>query len=299
MATHHTPPLRWNIGEVSITRIVEREVPIRLDALIAEASAQALTPHMDWLSPHFIDGTGTLYRLSIHALVIESKGLRIIVDTCIGEHRTQGMDVLDVPVQPFLKQLSAAGFARETIGRVLCTHLHFDHVGWNTMRVNDEWTPTFPNARYLFSQREWEHWRSHPQREDWSLAQETVAPLMKAGLAQFVEMDFALTPEVRLIPTPGHTPGHVSVLIESKGKRALITGDLTHHPVQWAEPDWGTVADVDSRVAAATRRHLIKRYASDNELLVIGTHYPAPCSGYLSRAGKHVILKTREESGSN
>lgn len=299
MATHPAAPLRWTIGDVSVTRIVEREVPIRLDALIAEASAQALQPHMEWLSPHFIDDTGTQYLLSIHALLVESKGSRIIVDTCIGELRTPGMEVLDVTVQPFLEQLFAAGFARETIDTVLCTHLHFDHVGWNTWRVNDEWIPTFPNARYLFSQREWEYWRAHPHGEHWTLAQETLAPLMKAKLAQFVPMDFVLTPEVRLVPTPGHTPGHVSVLIESQGKKALITGDLTHHPVQWAEPDWGTAADIDTRMAAATRRQLIGSHAADGDLLVIGTHYPAPCSGYLSRAGERAIIKMSQNSDSN
>jgi len=291
-AQHSDPVIRWSIGDVAVTRIVEREVPVRIDSLIPAATPQALARHRHWLAPHFIDEAGTHCRLSIHALAIEADGVRIIVDTCIGEHQAAGMDVLEVPTQPFLQQLADRGFARESVDVVLCTHLHFDHVGWNTMRVGGRWLPTFPNARYLFSRREWEHWRDSPERETWTLSEETIAPLFEANLAQLVDMDHRITPQVRLLPTPGHTPGHVSVLIESRGERALITGDMTHHPVQWAEPDWGTVADVDAAGAAATRRDLIDHHAHSGDLLVIGTHYPSPCAGYLTRADQYAVLRT-------
>jgi glyoxylase-like metal-dependent hydrolase (beta-lactamase superfamily II) len=283
--------LSWTIGAVHITRIVEREVPTRLQDLIPAATPQALAPHRDWLAPAFLDAQAEFCTLSLHALVIESDGKRIVVDTCMGEHDYPEYAVLDVPVEPFLDNLAAAGFPRESIDIVLCTHLHFDHVGWNTMRAGERWVPTFPNARYLFARTEWEHWHASEQREAWTRYSESVAPVVDAGLADFVDSDYVLTPEVRLESTPGHTPGHVSVRISSQGKQAFITGDMSHHPVQWAEPDWGTVADVDSAQGTASRRRVVAAYGDDANTLIIGTHYPQPCAGYLVSDGGRVILR--------
>lgn len=286
--------LSWTIGAVRVTRILEREVSTPISGLIPAATPVALAAHRDWLLPHFLDADATHCKLSLHALVIEADGKRIVVDTCIGEHQAPGMEVLDVPTRPFLDDLAAAGFPRDSIDIVLCTHLHFDHVGWNTMRVDGRWQPTFPRARYLFARREWEHWHAAADRETWTLYDETVAPVIAAGLADFVAMDHALSASVRLEPTPGHTPGHVSVAIESGGRRALITGDMSHHPVQWAEPDWGTVADTDAAAAAQTRRRISADCADAAAVLIIGTHYPAPCAGYLINSGGRTILRTDE-----
>lgn len=285
-------PLTWTIGDVRITRVLEREVPTPIAGLIPAATPAALAPHLHWLAPDFIDADATHCKLSLHALVIESGALRIVVDTCIGEHRAPGMAVLDTAVEPFLGNLRAAGFERTAIDVVLCTHLHFDHVGWHTMRRDDAWVPTFPNARYLFARREWEHWRDSPDRHAWTLYDETVAPVIDAGLAEFVATDHVLDDAVRLLSTPGHTPGHVSVLVESGGERALITGDMTHHPVQWAQPDWHTVADVDAAQGSQTRRDLLRDYCDDPHTLIIGTHYPTPCAGYLRNSGAHAVLQT-------
>jgi glyoxylase-like metal-dependent hydrolase (beta-lactamase superfamily II) len=158
--------------------------------------------------------------------------------------------------------------------------MHFDHVGWNTRPEGDRQVPTFPNARYLFCRTEHDHWMSVTEDGYASTIADTVAPIMDAGLADLVEPDHVLTSSVRFIPTHGHSPGHMSVLIESDGARALITGDATHHPVQWAEPSWGMAADWNGEMGALTRESMRAEFG-DGETVVIGTHYPAPSAGHI------------------
>lgn len=282
--------LTWQIGSVRLTRIEETVTAIPLVGFFPAATPEALAPHLAWLQPQFVDAEGNAI-LSIHGLVVESQGRTILVDTCIGENWPEtGMvresPLADGPASPFLTNLEAAGFARERIDVVLCTHLHFDHVGCNTMRVGDAIVPTFPNARYLFARTEWEHWRAHPDPGFAATLGATVEPIFAAGLADLVACDHVVTDEVRLEPTPGHTPGHVSVRIASGGRRALITGDMTHHPVQWAEPTWGIAADSDGATATRTRERILAEHA-DTDLLVIGTHYAPPTAGRIvRRAGR-------------
>jgi glyoxylase-like metal-dependent hydrolase (beta-lactamase superfamily II) len=271
--------LAWSVGNVRITRVVEREVPVGLTELLPEATREALAPHRAWLEPHFLNADGTA-TLSVHGLVVESAGQRILVDTCVGERSVPGYEALARGGRHFLRELEAAGFAPESIDAVLCTHLHFDHVGWNTVRVEDRFVPAFPNARYLFARAEWEHWSRNPDTGFTPTFRETVQPIFDAGQADLVEPDHRITPELRLEPSPGHTPGHVCVAVESRGARALVTGDMTHHPVQWAETDWRMVADIAPAQAVATRRRL-RRDCAEHAVLVIGTHYADPCAGHV------------------
>jgi len=160
-----------------------------------------------------------------------------------------------------------------------------DHIGWNTMRVDGKWTATFPNAQYLFGRVEWEHWDR--TREKWTpdLIEESIQPILDARLAKLVETDHRITDEVWLEPTPGHTPGHVSVRIASGGERAVITGDLMHHPCQIARPHWNSVADSDPGQALVTRKAFIEQRAATGEL-VIGTHFSTPVVGHIVRDGQ-------------
>jgi glyoxylase-like metal-dependent hydrolase (beta-lactamase superfamily II) len=271
--------LAWSVGNVRITRIAEREVSVALSGLLPEATPESLARHRDWLAPHFLDA-GATATLSIHGLVVESARQRVLVDTCVGERAVPGYEDLMQGGRPFLRDLEAAGFPPESIDVVLCTHLHFDHVGWNTLRVDGRFVPAFPNARYLFARAEWEHWRRKPDTGLTPTFAETVQPVLDAGQADLVEPDHRVTPELRLEPSPGHTPGHVCLAVESRGAFALVTGDATHHPVQWAEPDWAMVADSDPAQARATR-HRLRRECSERAALVIGTHYAAPCAGHV------------------
>jgi glyoxylase-like metal-dependent hydrolase (beta-lactamase superfamily II) len=274
-------PVSWNVGSARITSVTELELPIPGAGIVPEATPERLARHA-WLAP-FVTPNGRL-RLLIQALVVESDGRRIVVDTCVGNDKDRTLPPMHRLNTSFLDDLKAAGFPRESIDTVVCTHLHVDHVGWNTMKVDGRWVPTFPNARYLVVRREWEHWSREDDRAMGDVLGDSVAPVFDAGLVDLVEPGHAVTPEVALEPTHGHTPGHVSVRIRSAGAEVVITGDLMHHPVQCAHPEWGSSADIDPEAAAATRRAFLAAQA-DRPVGVIGTHFAGPHLGRIVRDG--------------
>ena len=277
--------LQWKIGDVSVKRIVEMEVPVKYHpkyAFLPKATPEALKT-MPWLYPHFVSEDGALV-LSIHALLVEAPGLRLVVDTCVGNDKPRGLTG-NLPLStPFLQHMADAGWNRESVDAVVCTHLHVDHVGWNTMKDGDKWVPTFPNARYLIGKTEYEHWSKEGDSDQQTILSDSVKPVFDAGLVQLVDMNHRVSPEVRLMPTTGHTPGHVSVVIESKGETAVITGDMVHHPCQFTHPDWPDNFDSDGPAAAVTRHAFVKDFA-DRPVLVIGTHFAAPTAGHIRKDG--------------
>jgi glyoxylase-like metal-dependent hydrolase (beta-lactamase superfamily II) len=282
MATTY-PILRWQIGAVRITRIVEIEGSSPGTFFFKGVTPEQLLQHA-WLKPHFLTEEGRVIG-SIHAFVVESQGRTIVVDTCVGNDKTRDVRSWNMRKGRFLEDMAEAGFPRERVDTVLCTHLHVDHVGWNTMMQDGRWVPTFPNARYLFGRKELEHWSGISDPGDRTIQQDSVKPILDAGLADLVESDHRITPEVFLEPTPGHTPGHVSVRISSQGSDAVITGDLMHHPVQCGEPAWAANFDIDPDAARATRRAFLEKY-KDGKVLVLGTHFAAPTAGHIQSDGE-------------
>ncbi len=276
------PVLRWQIGDVRISRVVEIEGSSPGTFFFAEATPEKLLQHA-WLKPHFMTDDGRLIA-SIHAFVIESGGRVIVVDTCVGNDKPRDIKNWNMRKGQFLEDMMEAGFPRERVDTVLCTHLHVDHVGWNTMLQDGKWIPTFPNARYLFGKKEYEYWSKEAQGSDHAIQSDSVRPILDAGLADLVEMDHKITSDITLEPTPGHTPGHVSVRISSKGEEAVITGDLMHHPVQCAEPGWASNFDVDADAARRTRHTFLERCAGKG-VLVLGTHFAAPTGRRVIREG--------------
>jgi glyoxylase-like metal-dependent hydrolase (beta-lactamase superfamily II) len=275
---------RWKIGDVTVTKVVEIESTGAATWILPDATPENLAKEK-WLVPHFANEKGKAH-ISIHSLVVESGDERILVDTCVGNDKVRPVPAWDRMSGPFLSDLAEAGFPPDSIDRVLCTHLHIDHVGWNTRLVDGKWVPTFENARYLFGQREFAYW-SAEDREDAPYGDvfgDSVQPVFEAGLVDLVASDHVVNSEIRFEPTPGHTPGHVSVVIESRGARGVITGDLMHHPVQCAHPEWGSSADVEPERAERTRRDFLARYA-DEPVLVIGTHFAGPTAGRIVRVG--------------
>ncbi len=268
----------WQIGDVKVTRVVELEVTGGSRFILPDATREAVRGYR-WLHPHFMDDDGNLV-LSIHALVVDTGDRRIVVDTCIGNDKQRAIPAWSNLQTGFLADLEAAGYPPSSIDTVLCTHLHVDHVGWNTRLVDGEWVPTFPQARYLVGEVEWDYW-SGRDADDPVLA-DSVRPVLDAGLVEFVAMDHSLCDEVRLEPTPGHTPGHVSVRIASAGEEALITGDCIHHPCQMTRTDWCSSADYDQAQGRETREALLARLA-DGDVLVIGTHFATPTAGFVKR----------------
>ena len=272
----------WQIGDVRITRVQELVAPgIRF--ILPDATREALAA-IDWLAPHFVNEKGEAVA-SVHALVIETPDRKVVVDTCVGNDKDRPMPAWNHLQTGFLDDLREAGCKPEAVDTVVCTHLHVDHVGWNTRMVDGRWEPTFGNARYLIGRTEWEHWQSEDDAGTKTILADSVRPVFDAGLVDLVESDTKLCDEIQLEPTPGHTPGHASVHIRSRGEEAVITGDLMHHPCQAAHPEWCSSFDSDAAQAEATRRAFLARYA-DGPTLVIGTHFAGPTAGRLVRDGE-------------
>ena len=275
--------LSWQVGRVKITSVEEMQLPIPAGAemFMPQATAAELRKSA-WLYPHFVGEDDTL-KLTIQALLVEAPGLRLVVDTCVGNDKQRGFPFGGLSTN-FLKDMEGLGWTRDNVDAVVCTHLHVDHVGWNTMLVDGQWVPTFPNARYLIGKREFEFWSAEKEEETQQILSDSVRPILDAGLAELVELDHRISPDIRLVPSTGHTPGHVSVMIESNGESAVITGDMSHHPCQLAHPDWSPMFDSDREASAATRARLFAEWA-DKPILVIGTHYAAPTAGHIRRDG--------------
>ena len=268
----------WQIGGVKVSRVVEMEVTGGSRFILPDATRDACRGYR-WMFPHFMDDAGNLV-MSIHALVVDTGERRIVVDTCIGNDKERDIPTWSHLQTSFLADLEAAGYPRESIDTVLCTHLHVDHVGWNTMLVDGQWLPTFPNARYLVGETEWRYWDDRDPATQ--VLADSVRPVIDAGLVDFVGVDHRVCDEVWLEPTPGHTPGHVSVRISSEGGHALITGDCIHHPCQMTRTDWCSSADSDQAQGRATRESLLERMV-DTDVLVIGTHFATPTAGHVKR----------------
>jgi glyoxylase-like metal-dependent hydrolase (beta-lactamase superfamily II) len=273
--------MHWTIGKVKITKIVELETVGSTRFILPLASNEEIRK-LPWLIPHFATEEGRL-KMSIHSLIVETPSQRIVVDTGLGNDK-QGRNVPTWNNRngPFLETMTGAGFPPDSIDTVLCTHLHVDHVGWNTRLVGGNWVPTFSNARYLFGRTEYEHWRDHSDTPDRAAVfNDSVKPIVDAGKAEFVASDAHQSDEITLISTPGHSPGHISILINSNGEQGLLTGDVAHHPCQMAHLDWSSTVDSDAAQSAATRRQLFSRFA-DTPTLVIGGHFSA---GHIRRDG--------------
>ena len=274
-------PMQWRVGRVRITKIVELETVGSTRFILPQAGKEEIQK-LPWLIPHFATDEGRL-KMSIHALVVETPQHRIVVDTGLGNDKEgRNVPTWNNRKGPFLDDMTAAGFPPESIDTVLCTHLHVDHVGWNTRLSGGKWVPTFANARYLFGRTEYEHWRDDSGTPDKrAVFDDSVQPIMEAGKATLLPSDAGITDEVSLIPTPGHSPGHVSVHIKSDGEEALLTGDVAHHPCQMAHLDWSSTADSDPAQSSATRRQFFSRFA-DTPTLLIGGHFDA---GHVRRDG--------------
>jgi glyoxylase-like metal-dependent hydrolase (beta-lactamase superfamily II) len=243
---------------------------------------EVLEENRPWLQPAFIDpATGRLV-LCVQSFVIKTQHQNILVDTCVGNHKPR-------PARPFWnmmrsdrfeKNLGAAGLTVNDIDYVMCTHLHVDHVGWNTRLENGRWVPTFPKAKYVMADRELAHWtqkeKDDPASVPWIT--DSVLPIIEANRAQIVASDFALNDAVKFIPTPGHTIDHCSVLVGRPGLDALITGDMIHSPIQGKYPELGMRADYDSRQAGQTRRQVFDRFRDEPTIMCI-THFPSPSTG--------------------
>ncbi|MFP6781711.1 MAG: MBL fold metallo-hydrolase [Gammaproteobacteria bacterium] len=281
--------MKWKVGDTTITKIEEIVYPEFSDVI--PAATPEVVEKVKWLYPHFVTPEGIL-SLSVHSLIVDTPGATLIVDTCIGNERDRDpFEVMHMLSTSYMEDMIASGYHPDGIDYVLCTHLHLDHVGWNTRMVDGKWVPTFPNASYLMGKKDLDFWGSIDANTDEDFLKiqrnvfdDSLQPILDAGLAKPVDGATDVCDGVRLIPTPGHSPGHVSVIIESAGESAMITGDFIHHPIQFNDPGLVSPFDVDNDMAVATRRKVFNEYA-DSPTLIIGTHFAGPTAGKLVRDG--------------
>ena len=276
------------IGQIVIQRIVE-SICTAFEPLsfFPETTPDDWARHRTWMEPRALDPVSGNLVLPIQAFLVRTRRHTILIDTCVGHDKSRPQRLFwhMKKFDTFLPLLAAAGVRPEDVDYVMCTHLHSDHVGWNTQLRDGRWVPTFPNAKYIFARSEWEGFealhRKHPQPQ----FLDSVLPIMEARQAELVSDDFTLDDEVWLEPTPGHTPGHVCVHLTSQGSEAVITGDCIHSPVQCVEPEWIMRADFDPTLARTTRRSFLERYCNSN-VMVCATHFPEPSTGRIIQRDK-------------
>jgi glyoxylase-like metal-dependent hydrolase (beta-lactamase superfamily II) len=281
---------RWQLGDVRFTAVVEAEtVGIPPEFFFPDASAD-LVRSVD-LEPGVAGEDGTI-GLRVQAVVIEAGGRTVLVDPCVGNHKPRSQFFWDQQDWPFMERFRAAGFTPEGIDLVVHTHLHADHVGWDTHLVDGRWAPTFTNARHLYVDGELARLRASAEGgtgtdrdpDDAALHGDSVAPIVDAGLADIVAADTDLGDGLRLVPTFGHTPHHVALWVDTPAGSAALVGDSVLHPLQCALPELAFAGDQDVDATVATRKGLLDEVAASGALLM-PAHFPARPVGRVRAEG--------------
>ncbi|UCE53251.1 MAG: MBL fold metallo-hydrolase [Desulfobacterales bacterium] len=280
---------RWTFGEIIVERVLEFEGPLFPPSVLFPAStSEAIDSLCHWLEPDLLDPKSGQLVLAFNTYVIRTPRSTILVDTCGGndKHRPQ-KPRYHMKKWLYLENLLSLGIKPEDVDYVLCTHLHVDHVGWNTKLSNGRWISTFPNAQYLFVRDEWEYWQHQYQTDEFTddpYYEDSILPIIAAGQAVFIEKDYAFEKGIWLDPTPGHTPGHVCLHISSGGVEAVMSGDVMHHPLQCTEPLWNSCFCVNTEQAQRTRYAFLDRYAN-TATLIMPAHFPTPSVGRIVSSG--------------
>ena len=274
----------WNVGKATVTRIEEQVGPNDSPAasFLPGLVRERFEAHYPWMVPTHYDPASDKLITSNHSWLIRTGRHTILLDSCAGNHKERPwlprFHQLDTP---FLARLHNAGVREEDIDFVLCTHLHADHVGWNTQRVDGRWVPTFPKARYLFSKIENDHWNpdiddrraKNPGRA--GVYDDSILPVIQAGQAQLLEGTHRIDDSLLIEPAPGHTPGHVVLKLHDAQDHALFCGDTLHHPIQVYEPAWSTRFCEMPELAASTRRKVLE-HCAEHAGMLFPTHFAAP-----------------------
>lgn len=298
--------MEWQIGKVRVRTLIEaRSTTLGSILPLATPETLAKTP---WLAPDFVTEEGDL-KANYQVMIVETPEALVMVDTCIGNDKERpGFDGFHQQQSSFLQDLGDMGYAAQDFDYILCTHMHVDHVGWNTQLVDGAWVPTFANAQYIVAAKEMTFWSENmeatkgdpenPFQTGFNEVQkqvfaDSVAPILEAGLYRMVSSDEVITPSLRLIHTPGHSPGHVSVMITSDEASALISGDFIHHPCQIAHTEWATILDDDPALSSASRERILGDLTG-SQTLFIGTHFAEPTAGLIVTDDKGFRLVTGE-----
>lgn len=279
------------LGRLTVDKVVETEGGMPLAMLFPELTAGDLSRLARWhVDPDLTDDpTTSMLMLSMHSFVITLNGLRILIDSCNGNHKSRSVPSIHMLETPYLTNLAALGLRPEDIDMVLCTHLHFDHVGWNTRLLDGRWVPTFPNARYVFSKRDYDHWSVQetvpPHREAFL---DSVLPIVEAGLADIIEIEqptsayLEIGDGIWLEPAFGHSPGCCTVHAKAGGAEAIFWGDVIHHPIQLIRPELALAFDDDPVRAVAVRQSTLERVAG-TDTMCFPAHFRSTSAGHVTR----------------
>ncbi|MEH0157288.1 MBL fold metallo-hydrolase [Limibacter armeniacum] len=279
--------IRSEIGSMEVMQVVEQPIDQYYTKFLPMATPEEIQK-ISWLkASHHVNKDFSLKGSSQMFIVKVNKRV-LVVDTCVGNEK----QLLEFPLLTnlkleFLETLDEIGFDRNSVTDVLCTHLHFDHVGWNTYKKGGLWLPTFPKAKYHFAKDEYDWWHEVAPVNDFLITHkdvlmQSVYPVVRAGLANFVDRDADLGDGISLLSTPGHTAAHISVQIKSGGHTFIIGGDMCHHPCQIAKPDWAMAADFSKEQSIESRRRIFKEIA-DTETLYTCIHFKSPSFGKVKK----------------
>ncbi len=281
------------LGRISVDKVLEMESGLPLPMMFPDVTSADLARMSAWYADSDIGDSPetSLGTLSMHSFVLRLDGLNVLVDGCCGNHKNRSVPNVHQLNTPWLANLAAVGLKPEDIHMVMCTHLHFDHVGWNTRLENGRWVPTFPNARYVFARQDYEHWSTQeheaPHREAFD---DSVLPVVAAGQADILDIsgNVAVAQEVGegiwLEPAFGHSPGSCLVRARAGGEEALFWGDVIHHPVQLVRPDLPLVFDHDPQ-AAVSVRHRVLAQAAGSDVTCFPAHFRGSSAGHVHREG--------------
>jgi glyoxylase-like metal-dependent hydrolase (beta-lactamase superfamily II) len=267
---------QWRIGKTTVTRIEELMGPLfDPEQFFPAYDKHIVEKHRDWLFPDHMHESGRIVA-SMHSWLIDTPHHKILVDSCIGndKDRTPFTDWHRMNT-PYSTNLAATGVSPDQIDYVLCTHLHVDHVGWNTQLKDGQWVPTFPNARYLFSRTEFEFWEQLRKQEaadpfnavNNKVFDDSVLPIMH--LAELIDGELDLIDDLlHISPAPGHTPGSITLTLTDSSHQALFTGDILHHPIQVYQPDWNSAFCTLPDQAIATRNDVLNHCCNSGALMM-------------------------------
>lgn len=275
-------------GDATVSSVMEFQGAYRnLLDMLPDATPAHIDKHRDWLEPDCLDKASGNAVMAFQSYVVQMNGLNVLIDACVGNDKNRPLRP-DWHRQnwPWLENYNAIGIPAEEIDLVMCTHLHVDHIGWNTKLQDGKWVPTFPNASYLFSESEFRHWETAYKTEDWmtDAFEDSVLPIMEAGKAELVASDHQIRDNFWLEPTPGHTPGHFCIHLEGGPDEAIFTGDLMHHPIQVPESQLSSIFCLDPVKSAATRTDFVERH-TDAGTVILPAHFPSPSAGRIVSDG--------------
>ncbi len=273
--------LKFSVGDLTIHRIIEQETTfLKAQDMLPDLTPDMLAENRAWMKQAgAIDDTDTLV-LCFQSYIVQTPHHTVLIDSCIGNDKPRpGRPHWNMKTDDsYMRALAAAGFSVADIDFVMCTHLHVDHVGWNTRLDNGRWVPTFPKARYVFAKSEYDYWVDMNKKTEVPPIVDSVLPVVEAKKADIVTNDFGLGDHARILPTPGHTPGHVAFTFGRGKDDVVFAGDLMHTPLQTRYPELSPKFDVDPKQAGATRRNFLQRYC-DTDTLCCTAHFPSPSAG--------------------